>query len=39
MVPASGRKPPRVRLPYAAVLPIAYAAEDPHQVDRPHPAG
>ena len=23
----SGRKPPRVRLPYAAVLPIAYAAE------------
>lgn len=24
---ASGRKPPRIRLPYAAVLPIAYAAE------------
>jgi dihydroflavonol-4-reductase len=24
---AVGRKPPRVRLPYAAVLPLAYAAE------------
>ena len=22
-----GRKPPRIRLPYAAVLPVAYAAE------------